>query len=60
MEDWIQILAAFVNDDRSFDFDTRTIEEMKVATASGTIEIQYDDRWDELVRIGDIFSGKKE
>lgn len=59
MEEWIQILVAFVKDDRDFEFGTKTIEEMKVATPTGTIEVQQDDRWDELVRIGDIFSGNK-
>lgn len=60
MEDWIQILVAFVNDDPTFDFGTRRMEEMKVATPNGTIEVRSDDRWDELVRIGDIFAGKED
>lgn len=58
MEDWIQILVAFVNNDGSYDFGTQKMEEMKIATPSGTIEVQNDERWDELVRIGDIFAGK--
>ena len=59
MEDWIQILVAFVNDDRGFEFGAKTIEEMKVATPSGTIEVQQDGRWDELIKIGDVFAGNQ-
>lgn len=59
MEDWIRILAAFVNDDESYDFGTRDVEDMKVITPAGSIKTQRDGRWDELIEIGEIFSGDK-
>lgn len=59
MENWIRVLVAFVNDEESFDFGTRTVQEMRVATPQATIEVQKDQRWDELLQIGDIFSGEK-
>ncbi|KPM38473.1 hypothetical protein AK830_g8106 [Neonectria ditissima] len=58
MEDWIQILVAFVNDIDGYEFGTDTVVKMKTATPQGTIEVQQDQRWDELVRIGEIFAGK--
>lgn len=59
MEDWIRILVAFVNDEDSFEFGTQAVQEMRVVTPQGTIEVQKDERWDELIQIGDIFSGEK-
>ncbi|TDZ20062.1 putative esterase/lipase [Colletotrichum orbiculare MAFF 240422] len=49
MQDWIQILVALVNDDREYDFGTKSVDEMKVMTPEGTIEVRPDERWDELV-----------
>ncbi len=57
MEDWIKILVAFVNDDPSYSYGTTSVQDVKVATSNGTIEIQKDGRWDELLKIGEIFSG---
>jgi len=59
MKDWIQILVAFVNNDESYDYGTNTVQEIKVATPQGRIEIQLDERWDELTKIGEILSGDK-
>lgn len=56
MQDWIKILVAFVNDEE-YNFGTKTLQEMKVATARGEIEIQGDERWEELLRISEVFSG---
>ncbi|CAI7587783.1 unnamed protein product [Penicillium glandicola] len=56
MEGWIESLVAFVNDDQEYDFGTRAIDEMKVATPEAQIEIQKDTRWHELVKLGDIFA----
>ncbi len=56
MEDWIEQFVAFVNDDQQYDFGTRAIDEIKVATPDGTIEIQKDQRWESLVRIGGVFA----
>lgn len=56
MEGWIQSFVAFVNDDSEYDFGTHHIDEMKVATPTGKIEIQKDERWDELVKLGEIFA----
>lgn len=57
MEDWIQILTAFVNDDKSYKFGTTSIAQMKVMTPEGKIEIRSDERWEELVNLGRIFAG---
>jgi uncharacterized protein YaiE (UPF0345 family) len=57
MKDWIQILTAFVNDDKGYKFGTTSNDQMKVMTAEGKIEIQPDERWEELVRLGNIFAG---
>lgn len=59
MADWIRILVAFVNNDETYEYGSKTVQEMKVITPEGTIEVQKDQRWDELVRIGNIFSGGK-
>lgn len=57
MEDWIQMLAAFVNDDKGYDFGTTSIDQMKVMTPEGKVEIRSDERWEELVKLGSIFAG---
>jgi hypothetical protein len=59
MTDWIRILVAFVNNDETYEFGAKAVQEIKVITPEGTIEVQKDQRWDELVRIGNIFSGGK-
>lgn len=56
MEDWIAILVAFVNDDQIYEFGTNAIDEMKVATPDGKIEIQEDTRWQSLVKLGGVFA----
>lgn len=55
MDDWIKILVALVTDDPTYDFGTKTEKDMKVATPEAEIEIREDERWDELVRLGEIF-----
>lgn len=55
MQDWIGILVAFVKDDTNYVYGTKTEMEMKVATPEAKIEIQTDPRWDELVRLGEVF-----
>lgn len=57
MGDWIQILTAFVNDDKSYKFGTTSVDQMKVMTPEGKIEIRSDERWEELVKLGRIFAG---
>lgn len=57
MEDWIQILIAFVNDDTTYKFGTTSIDQIKVMTPEGKIEIRSDERWEELVKLGNIFAG---
>jgi uncharacterized protein YaiE (UPF0345 family) len=56
MEDWIKNLVAFVQVDHRYDFGTKSIDEMKVATPEGTIEIQKDTRWGDLVKLGEVFA----
>lgn len=58
MKDWIQVLVAFVNDVDGYEFGTDRVEKMKIATPQGTIEVQQDKRWNELVRIGEVFAGR--
>jgi hypothetical protein len=56
MEGWIQALVAFVNDDEEFKFGTNAIDEMRVATPEGRIEVQKDSRWESLVKLGETFA----
>ncbi|GLI76984.1 hypothetical protein PoHVEF18_005266 [Penicillium ochrochloron] len=56
MEDWIEQFVAFVKDNQGYEFGTRAIDEIKVATPDGTIEIQKDQRWESLVKLGDVFA----
>lgn len=56
MEEWIKSLVAFVQDTQEYDFGTKSIDEMKVATPQGSIEIQKDVRWGDLVRLGEVFA----
>lgn len=58
MEDWIQILVNFVNDTQDYEYGTKSVEEMKVLTPEATIEVRPDERWSELVQLGNIFAGK--
>jgi uncharacterized protein YaiE (UPF0345 family) len=57
MHDWIQILVAFVQGDETYEFGTKDIKEMKVITPQGQIEVQRDERWNELVELGKAFAG---
>lgn len=57
MKDWIKILVAFVNNDTEYDFGTKAVQELKIATPEGTIEVQPDLRWDRLIAIGKVFAG---
>lgn len=57
MKDWIQILNAFVKDDKSYKFGTTSIDQIKVMTPEGKVEIRSDERWRELVKLGSIFAG---
>ncbi|KAM3086195.1 hypothetical protein ACMFMG_000332 [Clarireedia jacksonii] len=57
MEDWIADLAAFVGDEAGYDYKTRRIDELKVLTPDGRIEIQNDDRWRDLLNLAEVFSG---
>lgn len=56
MQEWIDMLAAFAHDSRSYDFGTRGIDEMKVVTSGDVIEVQKDDRWDHLLKLADVFA----
>jgi hypothetical protein len=57
MKDWIDILVAFVNDDTTYQFGTASVEQLKVITPVGSIEIQEDSRWTELIAVGKVFAG---
>jgi uncharacterized protein YaiE (UPF0345 family) len=56
MDKWIKQFVAFVNNNQDYEFSTRAIDEMKVATPDGTIKIQNDQRWENLVKLGDVFA----
>lgn len=56
MEDWIEQFVAFVNDNQKYEFGTSMVDEMKVATPDGTIEVQKDQRWESLVKLGEVFA----
>jgi hypothetical protein len=58
MKEWIDVLVAFVNDDRKYDLGTTNIEQLKTVTPAGTIEIRPDLRWEELIAIGKVFAGE--
>lgn len=55
MDEWIKILVAFVKDDSSYRFGTKTEKDLKVAMPKAEIDMLVDERWDELVRLGEIF-----
>lgn len=57
MKDWIDILVAFVNHDKSYGFGTTDVKQLKAITPAGSIEIQPDLRWDDLIAIGKVFAG---
>lgn len=56
MEEWIRILVAFVHEDEEYEFGTSSLEQIKVMTSKGTIEVQDDQRWEELTRLGEVFA----
>lgn len=57
MKDWIRDLVAFVGAEDDYRYGTKEIDDFKVATSDGHIEIQKDTRWQELLNLADIFSG---
>ncbi|PYI00327.1 alpha/beta-hydrolase, partial [Aspergillus sclerotiicarbonarius CBS 121057] len=60
MDDWIRDLAAFVNDEEGYQYGTRSADEYKVMTPEGKIELQQDPRWEGLLQLMDVFSGRLE
>lgn len=57
MDEWIEILVAFVNDDKTYNFGTKSAAEMKVATSDATVNIEHDEQWEKLAALGDVFAG---
>jgi hypothetical protein len=57
MRDWVQDLAAFVSGGEDYSYGTNAIDEFKVATQEGEVEIQRDERWNELLKLADVFAG---
>ncbi|QSZ36146.1 hypothetical protein DSL72_007271 [Monilinia vaccinii-corymbosi] len=57
MKDWIRDLVAFVGAEDDYRYGTREIDDFKVATPEGKIEIRKDTRWKELLNLADVFSG---
>ncbi|CEF84873.1 hypothetical protein FGSG_13166 [Fusarium graminearum PH-1] len=56
MDEWISDLRAFVNDEEDHDYGTSEATEYKVMQPQGTIGIETDGRWEELLQVMDIFS----
>lgn len=59
MNDWIRDLCAFVGDKAGYQYGTTKPDEYKVMTPEGTIRIQKDPRWGELLELAGTFSGNK-
>ncbi|KAL4999686.1 Alpha/Beta hydrolase protein [Aspergillus recurvatus] len=57
MHAWIRDLVAFVNDASDYVYGTKEVDEVKVATPEGLIEIQKDPRWAELLDLMGVFAG---
>ena len=57
MDEWIKILVAFVNNDKSYDFGTRSVNDMKVASSDATVKVETDVQWETLAGLGDVFAG---
>ncbi|KAG2413493.1 hypothetical protein HFD88_002682 [Aspergillus terreus] len=57
MDDWVRDLAAFVRDDKAYSYGTQAANEHKVLTPQGTMEVQIDERWEELLRLMEVFAG---
>ena len=60
MEEWIRILVAFVDDDPNYDFGTRSIRQVKVATPERKVEVQEDERWDQLLDLSNVFARNRD
>ncbi|KAK4503455.1 hypothetical protein PRZ48_004370 [Zasmidium cellare] len=56
MGEWIKILVAFVDGDEGYEFGTKQIDEVKVATPEGKIEVRKDERWEDLSKLGAVFA----
>lgn len=55
MDKWIADLRAFVNDEPDYEYGTAEATEYKVMQPQGTIGIETDGRWEELLQVMDIF-----
>lgn len=55
MDRWIGTLVAFVRNEADYDHGTRTAREVVMATPEAKVEIRLDPRWDELVKLGQLF-----
>lgn len=56
MNEWIKILVSFVHDENTYEFGTQSLDEFKVATPQGMVQVKRDPRWQELVKLGEVFS----
>lgn len=56
MDEWIKILVAFVHGEEAYEFGTKKVSEMKVATPEGKIEVRQDERWEDLTMSGAVFA----
>jgi hypothetical protein len=57
MKDWIRDLAAFVEGGEGYEYGTTSIDEVKVVTPQGEIEVQRDARWEKLLSLAAVFAG---
>ena len=51
-------MKAFVWNEPNYKYGTKSQTDFKVMTPERTIEIQKDERWQELADLADIISGK--
>lgn len=58
MNDWIRDLRAFVHNEEGYKYGTSQADDFKVMTPKGQLEIQKDLRWQELLQVIRLFSGK--
>lgn len=60
MQKWIDTLVALVKDEADYDHGTESVKELVMATPEAKIEVCLDPRWDELVKLGEIFGSSSD
>ncbi|KAH8895499.1 alpha/beta-hydrolase [Thozetella sp. PMI_491] len=58
LDEWMRDLKGFVHGDVGYSYGTLEVDEFKVMTQDGMIEVQKDLRWEELLQAISLFSGE--